>query len=79
MTIGVTKRNASKTYGVWHGVMHSKYRSETMGKYLIAYTDVIIADNIDEAKDILMEQLMMDVRTDDASAFEITEMEQDDE
>ena len=50
-----------------------------MGKYLIAYTDVIIADNIDEAKDILMEQLMMDVRTDDASAFEITEMEQDDE
>ena len=50
-----------------------------MGKYLIAHTDVIIADNIDEAKDILMEQLMMDVRADDASAFEITEMEQDDE
>ena len=39
----------------------------------------LILDNIDEAKDILMEQLMMDVRTDDASAFEITEMEQDDE
>jgi hypothetical protein len=50
-----------------------------MGKYLITYTDVIIADNIDEAKDILMEQLMMDVRADDASAFEITDTEQDDE
>mgnify|MGYP003125390160 CR=1 FL=1 len=78
MTIGVTKRNASKTYGVWHGVTYSKHRSVTMGKYLITYTDVIIADNIDEAEDILMEQLMMDVRANDASAFEITEAEQDD-
>lgn len=43
-----------------------------MPKYIITYTDEVYADDIEQAKDILMEQLSMDVRADDASAFEIT-------
>ena len=43
-----------------------------MPKYIITYTDEVYADDIEQAKDILMEQLSIDVRTDDASAFEIT-------
>ena len=39
MTIGGTKRNASKTYGVWHDVMYNKHRNKAMGNatYLAMY------------------------------------------
>ena len=47
-----------------------------MPKYIITYTDEVYADDIEQAKDILMEQLNMDVRADDASAFEITLIEE---
>jgi len=47
-----------------------------MPKYAISYVDEVYADNIEQAKDILMEQLRMDVRADDASAFDITFVEE---
>jgi len=44
-----------------------------MKLYKITYLDYIQADNAEQAKDILLEQLSMDVRRDDASAFGIEE------
>jgi len=44
-----------------------------MTRYKITYLDYIDAESIEEAKDILMEQLMLDVKNDDASAFDIIE------
>jgi len=44
-----------------------------MPKYFIKYCDVIDAETIEDAKDILMEQLMLDVRNDDAEGFTIEE------
>tara|TARA_R100000544_G_scaffold1885_1_gene831 strand:+ start:499 stop:642 length:144 start_codon:yes stop_codon:yes gene_type:complete len=44
-----------------------------MTKYCIKYFDVIAAETIEEAKDILMEQLMLDVRNNDAEGFTIEE------
>ena len=44
-----------------------------MPKYFIKYFDVIDAETIEDAKDILMEQLMLDVRNDDAEGFTIEE------
>ena len=41
--------------------------------YKVTYLDYIQADNEEQAKDILLEQLSMDVRHDDASAFGIEE------
>ena len=38
-----------------------------MPKYFIKYFDVINAETIEDAKDILMEQLMLDVRNEDGS------------
>ena len=46
-----------------------------MSKYLIKYVDVIDAESIEEAKDILLEQLMIDVKNDDAEAFDIEEID----
>ena len=42
-----------------------------MNVYKITYLDYVEAENEEQAKDILLEQLSMDVRTDDASAFNI--------
>ena len=44
-----------------------------MSKYTIRYFDIIDAESIEEAKDILLEQLMIDVKNDDAEAFDIEE------
>ena len=44
-----------------------------MPKFIIKYFDVIDADDAEQAKDILLEQLMVDVRNDDAEAFDIVE------
>ena len=41
--------------------------------YKVTYLDYIQAENEEQAKDILLEQLSMDVRRDDASAFGIEE------
>ena len=41
-----------------------------MSKYIIRYFDIIDAESIEEAKDILLEQLMIDVKNDDAEAFD---------
>ena len=46
----------------------------TMNVYKITYLDYIQAENIEQAKDILLEQLSMDVRRDDAEAFDIEEI-----
>lgn len=48
-------------------------RMVTMSKYIIRYFDIIDAESIEEAKDILLEQLMIDVKNDDAEAFDIEE------
>ena len=50
----------------------------TMNVYKITYLDYIQAENIEQAKDILLEQLSMDVRRDDAEAFDIEEIKDDD-
>lgn len=42
-----------------------------MNVYKITYLDYVEAENEEQAKDILLEQLSMDVRRDDASAFNI--------
>tara|TARA_R110000787_G_scaffold30072_1_gene81045 strand:+ start:792 stop:950 length:159 start_codon:yes stop_codon:yes gene_type:complete len=42
-----------------------------MTRYKITYLDYIVAESIEEAKDILIEQLMLDVKYEDASAFNI--------
>ena len=44
-----------------------------MPKFIIRYFDIIDADDIEQAKDILLEQLMVDVRNDDAEGFDIEE------
>jgi len=44
-----------------------------MPKFIIRYFDIIDADDIEQAKDILLEQLMVDVRNDDAEGFNIEE------
>lgn len=44
-----------------------------MKVYKITYVDYIQAENEEQAKDILLEQLSMDVRNDDAEAFGIEE------
>jgi len=44
-----------------------------MPKFIIKYFDTIEADDAEQAKDILLEQLMTDVRNDDAEAFDIEE------
>ena len=41
--------------------------------YKVTYLDYIQAENEEQAKDILLEQLSMDVRRDDATAFGIEE------
>ena len=46
----------------------------TMNVYKITYLNYIQAENIEQAKDILLEQLSMDVRRDDAEAFDIEEI-----
>jgi len=38
--------------------------------YKVSYTDYIQAESLEQAHDILLEQLSMDVRNDDAEAFE---------
>ena len=45
-----------------------KYR-----KFIIRYFDIIDAEDKEQAKDILLEQLMIDVKNDDAEAFDIEE------
>ena len=42
-----------------------------MNVYKITYLDYVEAENEQQAKNILLEQLSMDVRRDDASAFNI--------
>ena len=44
-----------------------------MTRYKITYLDYIVAESIEEAKDILMQRLMLDAAYDDASAFDIIE------
>ena len=44
-----------------------------MPRYIVTYFDIIEADEIEQAKDILLEQLMLDVRNEDAEAFDIKE------
>jgi len=44
-----------------------------MKVYKITYLDYIQAETMEQAKDILLEQLSMDVRRDDAEAFGIEE------
>jgi|TARA_R110000787_G_scaffold59322_1_gene134509 hypothetical protein len=44
-----------------------------MPKYIVKYFDIIDADDIEQAKDILLEQLMLDVRNEDVEAFDIEE------
>ena len=44
-----------------------------MTRYKITYLDEIDAESIEEAKDILMQRLMLDAAYDDASAFDIIE------
>lgn len=41
-----------------------------MNIYKVSYTDYIQAESLEQAQDILLEQLSMDVRRDDAEAFE---------
>lgn len=41
-----------------------------MNIYKVSYTDYIQAESLEQAQDILLEQLSMDVRNDDAEAFE---------
>lgn len=54
-------------------VAQARRRGSTMPKYFIKYFDIIEAETIEDAKDILMEQLMLDVRNDDAEGFTIEE------
>lgn len=42
-----------------------------MTRYKITYLDYVDAESIEEAEDILLEQLMLDVKYEDASAFNI--------
>ena len=42
-----------------------------MTRYKITYLDYIDAESIEEAKDILMQRLMLDAAYEDASAFNI--------
>ena len=44
-----------------------------MPKFFIRYFDVIDADDAEQAKDILLKQLEMDVKNDDVEAFNIEE------
>jgi len=44
-----------------------------MPKFFIRYFDVIDADDAEQAKDTLLEQLMIDVRNDDVESFDIEE------
>ena len=44
-----------------------------MPRYIVKYFDIIEADDIEQAKDILLEQLMLDVRNEDVEAFDIEE------
>ena len=44
-----------------------------MPQFIIKYFDIIDAEDKEQAKDILLEQLMMDVKNDDAEAFDIEE------
>jgi len=44
-----------------------------MFRYIVKYFDIIDADDIEQAKDILLEQLMLDVRNEDVEAFDIEE------
>lgn len=41
-----------------------------MNIYKVSYTDYLQAESLEQAQDILLEQLSMDVRNDDAEAFE---------
>lgn len=41
-----------------------------MNIYKVSYTDYFQAESLEQAQDILLEQLSMDVRNDDAEAFE---------
>jgi len=41
-----------------------------MNIYKVSYTNYIQAESLEQAQDILLEQLSMDVRKDDAEAFE---------
>ena len=42
-------------------------------KFIIKYFDIIDAEDIEQAKDILLKQLSMDVKNEDAMAFDIEE------
>ena len=44
-----------------------------MPKFFIKYFDIIDAEDIEKAKDILLEQLVLDVKNDDVEAFDIGE------
>ena len=42
-------------------------------EFIIRYFDIIDAEDIEQAKDILLEQLMLDVKNNDVEAFDIEE------
>ena len=44
-----------------------------MPRYIVRYFDILEAPDIEQAKDILLEQLMLDVRNNDAEGFDIEE------
>lgn len=44
-----------------------------MPRYIVKYFDILEADDIEDAEDMLLEQLMLDVRNNDAEGFDIEE------
>ena len=59
----LTPEEAANLYG----------KDDNMKVYKISYLDYIQAETMEQAKDILLEQLSMDVQRDDAEAFGIEE------